>query len=439
MVTEYDIKRFYNENLDEEMLFATHKSGLRVYVFPKKGFSKYYAVYGTDYGSTDREFIVPGDTETTVVPDGIAHYLEHKMFEQPDGSNAFDSFALTGASSNAFTSFDLTAYLFSCTDKFYENLDILLDFVNKPHFTDENVQKEQGIIAQEIQMYDDDAGWRVFFNTLGGLFKENPVKIDIAGTVKSIAEIDKDVLYKCYNTFYNPGNMILVLSGDVDINEVLDRLDNHVSEDKNLGEIKRPKIEEQTNRVTEYVEQNLVVSQPMFQVGFKENVPYTTGDELLAREVASGIINEILFGKSSDFYMSLYKEGLIDASFGADTELEKRYGFSMIGGESKDPKEVYKRIKDHIKNAQDTGINSDDFERVKRVAKASAVKTYNSIEAMGNSFIRLLLKGINPLAYADSIDPISLDDVNNRLRDHYDTDNCVLSTILPMDEPEEAK
>lgn len=439
MVTEYNIKRFYNENLDEEMLCATHKSGLKVYVFPKKGFSKYYAVYGTDYGSTDREFIVPGETETTIVPDGIAHYLEHKMFEQPDGTNAFDSFALTGASSNAFTSFDLTAYLFSCTDRFYENLDILLDFVNKPYFTDENVQKEQGIISQEIKMYDDDPGWRVFFNALGAMFENNPVKIDIAGTVESISKIDKDVLYKCYNTFYNPGNMILVLSGDVDINEVLDRLDKHVSYEKNLGEIQRPKIEEKPQRVTEYVEQKLVVSQPMFQIGFKENIPYTTGEELLGREVASAIINEILFGRSSDFYMSLYKEGLIDASFGADTELEKRYGFSMIGGESKNPKEVYKRVKEHIKNTQNTGVDTEDFERVKRVAKASAVKTYNSIEAMGNSFIRLLLKGINPLAYADSIDMISLDNVNERLRNHYDTENCVLSIIMPMDEPEEAE
>ena len=191
------IKEFYNEKLQEKMQFAVHKSGLRIYVFPKKGFSKYYA-------SIDRSFKVPGEEEFSVVPDGIAHYLEHKLFEQEDGGNAFDLFAKTGASSNAFTSFDLTAYLFSCTDKFYENLDILLGFVNKPWFTKENVEKEQGIIGQEIKMYDDDAEWRVFFNTLTAMYHNNPVKIDIAGTVESIAEITPELLYRCYNTFYNP-------------------------------------------------------------------------------------------------------------------------------------------------------------------------------------------------------------------------------------------
>lgn len=432
-MNEYNIERFYNESLKEEMLFATHKSGLKVYVFPKSGFSKYYAIYGTDYGSTDREFVVPGDKEKTVVPDGIAHFLEHKMFEQPDGSNAFDSFALTGASSNAFTSFDLTAYLFSCTDKFYENLDILVDFVNKPAFTDENVAKEMGIIGQEIKMYDDDPGWRVFFNTLCALFQNNPVKIDIAGTVESISKIDKEILYKCYNTFYNPGNMILVLAGDIDINEVLRRLDKHIDADKNLGSIDRPGIVEPEERATEYIEQKLVVSQPMFEIGFKDNTPYTDGKELLHREITTDIILDVLFGKSSEFYMSLYGDGLIDGSFGAETELEKRYGFTMTGGESKDPKQVYDRVKAHIKETQAKGICPDEVSRAKKVAKASTIKAFNSVEAMGNSFIRFLLKGINPLEYADAIDRITVEDVNDRLATHFDTNNCVLSTIVPIE------
>ena len=435
----YNIERLYSENLDEEMLFATHSSGLRVYVFPKKGFSKYYAIYGTDYGSTDREFVVPGENQTTVVPDGIAHFLEHKMFEQPDGSNAFDSFALTGASSNAFTSFDLTAYLFSCTDKFYENLDILIDFVNHPYFTKENVEKEQGIIGQEIKMYDDDPGWRVFFNTLTALFHNNPVKIDIAGTVDSIAEIDDDVLYKCYNTFYNPGNMILVLAGDIEIQKVLESLDKHISSDRNLGIIERPKIAEPESRVKEFTEQKLVVSQPMFQIGFKDITPFNGGEELLCREISTDIIVDILFGKSSDFYMELYSDGLIDSSFGAETELEKRYGFTLIGGESKDPKEVYRRVKEHIKKAQDTGLSHDEIERAKKVAKASLIKVFNSIEAMGNSFIRLLFKGVNPLEYAAAIDSVPDVAVNERLKNHFDLSNCVLSTILPDDSQNEGE
>lgn len=428
-----EIKSYTNETLGETMLSAVHPSGLKIYVFPKKGFSKYYAIYGTDYGSTDREFTVPGENTATVVPDGIAHYLEHKMFEQPDETNAFDSFALTGASSNAFTSFDLTAYLFSCTDKFYENLDILLDFVNKPYFTDENVQKEQGIIGQEIKMYDDDPSWRVFFNTLTALFHNNPVKIDIAGTVESIAKIDKDILYKCYNTFYNPNNMTLVLVGDIDMDEVLSRVDKHIDQSRALGEITRPEIKEPITRVTEYKTQRLMVSQPLFQIGFKETIPYTTGAELLKREIATDIIIESLFGRSSDFYMELYSEGLIDPGFGGEAELEKRYGFTLIGGESKDPEEVYRRAKAEIKKAQKTGIEEDKISRAKKIEKAAAVKLFNSVEGMGNSFIRLLMKGINPLDYAQAADSITKEYIDERLRTHFDTDNCVLSTVLPID------
>lgn len=430
-MSKYTVERFYNETLNEEMLFSEHESGLKVYVFPKKGFSKYYAIYGTEYGSIDREFVVPGDTEKTVVPDGIAHYLEHKMFEQPDGTNAFDSFALTGASSNAFTSFDLTAYLFSCTDKFYENLEILLDFVNKPYFTDENVEKEQGIIGQEIKMYDDDPSWRVFFNALTAMFKNNPVKIDIAGTVESIAKIDKDILYKCYNTFYNPNNMTLVLVGDVDIKKAMECVDKYVKKERGLSEISRPDIIEPRERNCEYKEQKLMVSQPMFQVGFKDTEKYTNGKELLKREIATDIIIEVLFGRCSDFYLKLYEEGLIDASFGGEAELEKRYGFTLIGGESKNPKAVYERIKDRIKLAQTEGLSKDEINRAKKVAKASAVKLYNSIEGMGNSYIKLLMKGINPLMYSEVVDEISHEYIINRLNTHFDTENSVLSTILP--------
>ena len=429
----YEIQEFVNEELKEKMLFATHKSGLRVYVFPKKGFSKYYAIYGTDYGSTDREFIVPGETEKTVVPDGIAHFLEHKMFEQPDGSNAFDSFAMTGASSNAFTSFDLTAYLFTCTDRFYDNLDILVDFVNSPYFTDDNVNKEMGIIGQEIKMYDDDPGWRVFFNTLTALFHNNPVKIDIAGTVESIAKIDKDILYKCYNTFYNPGNMILVLVGDVDMDEVMRCLDKRMTDDKNLGEIDRPAVVEPKERVKEYNEQRLVVSQPMFNVGFKDITPFSGGEELARREVCSDIILDVLFGKSSEFFMELYNEGLIDSSFSAESELEKRYGFTLIGGESKDPKAVYEKIKERIASAQRDGLDKDEISRTKKVMKASGIKIFNYIEGMGNAYIRMLLKGINPLEYNKAIDSVTYDDIMERLRTHFDVSNCVLSTVLPSD------
>lgn len=423
------VERVYNERLKEEMLYTVHKSGLRVYVFPKKGFSKYYAIYGTEYGSVDRCFKVPGEEGMTTVPDGIAHYLEHKMFEEEDGGNAFDRFALTGASANAFTSFDLTAYLFSCTDKFYENLDILLDYVNHPWFTKENVEKEQGIIGQEIQMYDDDPEWRVFFNTLGAMFRNNPVKIDIAGTVESIAEITPELLYKCYNTFYNPANMVLVLVGDVDMDEALKYVDKHIDPSRNLGRISRKPVDEPRERVQEKVEQTLTVSRPLFRIGFKDTEPASDSKDMLKKEIATGLILEAVFGKSSDLYMELYEEGLIDASFDAENDVSSAYGFTMIGGESKDPDKVYSRIKSKLKELTETGIPSESLERARRVMISGSIKTFNSVERMGNAFIRQIIAGYDPLGFGEAVSAVSDEAVAKRLREHFDTENCVLSVV----------
>ena len=427
-----DIKKISNTALDEEMQYAVHKSGLRVYVFPKKGFSKYYAIYGTDYGSLNQTFTVPGEDKDITVPDGIAQYLEHKMFEEEDGSDAFEKFALTGASSNAYTSFDLTAYLFSCTDKFYENLDILLEFVNHPHFTEENVAKEQGIIGQEIKMYDDDPEWRVFFNSLKAMFHNNPVKIDIAGTVESISHITPEILYKCYNTFYNPANMLLVLVGDIDINEAMKYVDKHISPERNLGKVKCPEVAEPKERVQEYIEQKLSVSQPMFRAAFKDNMPYMTGDELLKKEIATEIILEAVFGRSSDFYLDLYEKGLIDSTFGTETDIEHEYGFTLIGGESKSPEEVYKEIKKVLDKCANDGIDKAAAERAKKVLISRDISLFNNVEAMGNAFIRQLKNNQNPLNYKNAVQSVTYEDIMNRLAEHFDTSNSVLSVVRPI-------
>lgn len=427
-----DIKNISNTALDEEMQYAVHKSRLRVYVFPKKGFSKYYAIYGTDYGSLNQTFTVPGEDKDITVPDGIAHYLEHKMFEEEDGSDAFEKFALTGASSNAYTSFDLTAYLFSCTDKFYENLDILLEFVNHPHFTEENVAKEQGIIGQEIKMYDDDPEWRVFFNSLKAMFHNNPVKIDIAGTVESISHITPEILYKCYNTFYNPANMLLVLVGDIDINEAMKYVGKHISPERNLGKVKCPEVAEPKERVQEYIEQKLSVSQPMFRAAFKDNMPYMTGDELLKKEIATEIILEAVFGRSSDFYLDLYEKGLIDSTFGTETDIEHEYGFTLIGGESKAPEEVYKEIKKVLDKCANDGIDKAAAERAKKVLISRDISLFNNVEAMGNAFIRQLKNNQNPLNYKNAVQSVTYEDIMNRLAEHFDTSNSVLSVVRPI-------
>lgn len=427
-----DFKIIENKSINEKILCGVHQSGLKIYIIPKKGFSKYYAIYGTDYGSCDIEFIAQGESEKTTLPNGIAHFLEHKLFEEEDGKNAFDRFSVTGANANAYTSFDITAYLFSCTDKFYENLEILLDFVNHPYFTEENVAKEQGIIGQEIKMYDDEPGWRVFFNMLGAMFHNNPVKIDIAGTVESIAEITPELLYKCTDNFYHPSNMALVMVGDIDPEKTISLVDKYVEKTSSDG-LQRFTYDEPKERVSEFVSQKLSVSMPIFMIGFKETESYKDGDELLKRQLMTELILDMYFSQSSDYYMSLYEKGLINASFSKETELEKTYGFSSLSGESKNPKEVYKITLQYIDKISKEEIDKEKFSRAKKVLIGKHLKKFNSVENIGNGFIKSFFDGQNPLSVFDIIDSIKEDDLKARLSSHFDTTNSVLSVVEPID------
>jgi len=427
------INRLDSSTLKETILHGVHESGLRVYIIPKKGFCKYYAIYGTEYGSLDNVLNVPGTDESIKLPDGIAHFLEHKLFEEEDGGNAFDRFALTGASSNAFTSFDMTAYLYSCTDNFYENLDILLDFVNHPYFTDENVSKEQGIIGQEIKMYDDDPEWCLFFNMLQAMFHNNPVKTDIAGTVESISHITPDLLYKCCDAYYNPSNMFLVLVGDIDAELAAECIDRNVSAEKDRGRIERMPVEEPGEVVKKKITQKMSVSKPMFIVGFKENEVDVEGRELLKKQITTSILTEVLFGKSSEFFMSLYSEGLIDGTFGADCELEKKYGFSTVTGESKDPDEVYRRVLKHLEEVKAKGLSEADVSRAKRVLIGKNLRDYNSVEKIGNNFIRCFMNGINPFEFQHTAEVVKMSELKARLEEHFTEENSVLSVIEPLE------
>lgn len=232
------MQQLYNERIDEKMLLQELDNGLKVYIMPKRGYTKQFAIFATHFGSNDSKFIAPGDTDVTEVPDGVAHFLEHKMFEEEEGS-IFEQFSKLGASANAYTNFTTTAYLFASTENFYENLKLLVKFVQNPYFTDENVEKEKGIIAQEIRMYQDDPNWKVYFNALEALYHVHPVRKDIAGTIESISQINKEILYKCYYTFYHPENMVLFAVGDIDIDKTLDIIKENMRQDKKQGKIKR--------------------------------------------------------------------------------------------------------------------------------------------------------------------------------------------------------
>lgn len=422
-----------SEQLNEEFLWGIHESGLKIFVIPKKGFCKYYAIYGTEYGSVDTRLTIPGTNETLDLPDGVAHFLEHKLFEESDGGNAFDRFALTGANSNAFTSFDMTAYLFSCTDNFYENLDILVDFVNHPYFTQENVAKEQGIIGQEIMMYDDDPGWRLFFNMLGGMFKNNPVKTDIAGTVESISRITPDILYKCCQAFYNPSNMFLVMVGDIDAQKAAKVVDKYVTKDMDKGRILREAVDEPKGAVKHKVTQNMSVSKPQFMIGFKEAETNLSGNELLRRQIETQLILNLMFGKSDKFFNELYEEGLIDGNFSSDCEIEKAYGFSSLSGESKDPDEVLRRVLLHIEETKKTGFDPEKVSRMKKAMIGANLRGYNDVERMGNNFIRDFMSGINPFEFEAVAMAITKEQLEDRLMKHFVEEGLVLSVIEPLE------
>src|SRR5699024_8919987 len=214
-------------------------NGMTVIIIHKHNLDKKYIIWGTHFGSIDNRFIMPKTGEEVFIPDGVAHFLEHKMFEQPDGTNSLDTLMALGLDANAYTTNDHTAYLFECTDNFYEGLDELMDYVQHPYFTDENVEKEKGIIGQEINMYDDDPGWQLYMNIMDCLYKDNPIKLDIAGSIESISKITPDVLYKCYNTFYHPSNMVMVLCGDFEPEKLLQEVKNRLIPKENQGEIKR--------------------------------------------------------------------------------------------------------------------------------------------------------------------------------------------------------
>ena len=426
-------EKIENKKTGESVLSAVHKSGLRIYIVPKAGFSKYYAIYGTDYGSCTREFVADGENKKTCLPDGIAHFLEHKLFEEEGGGNAFDRFSATGANANAYTSFDMTAYLFSCTDGFYENLEILLDFVNHPYFTDENVAKEQGIIGQEIKMYDDEPSWRLFFNMLGAMFCENPVKIDIAGTVESIAEITPELLYKCTDNFYNPSNMALVMVGDIDEKKAEALIDKYVTKAP-IKQIKTFEPKEPEKIAMNFVSQKLSVSIPLFMIGFKEKKLFENGEELQKREIITELILQMYFGQSGKLYSKLYNMGLINSSYGTETELEKGYGYSAISGESKNPEAVYEEIKNYIKEISSEDVSKEVLDRAKKVIIGKNLKSFNSVENIGNSFIKRFFKGQNPLVYNEVAQSITEDEIKERLLEHFAPENSVLSVVYPIDE-----
>ena len=413
-----------SRRLGEGYTRIEHPSGLTLMLCPMKGYSTAYALFATRCGSIDDSFSI-GDGEMVQVPNGIAHFLEHKLFESEEG-DAFEQYAKTGASANAYTSFDRTAYLFGCTDRFRESLEILLNLVTTHYFTEQTVKKEQGIIGQEIRMYDDDPDWRVYFNLLGALYQEHPIRIDIAGTVESIAGISADLLYRCYNAFYNLNNMVLSIAGNFEIKDVVEACDKILKPAAPVR-VSTREVQEPDEIRTRRVEQTLEVAAPLFQIGFKGRAK-SYRENILA-QVTGELVCDLIAGESTALYRELYDEGLINAVFDTEVMAGPNYLVNIFSGESRDPDAVFARLTDGVRALQERGSLEEDFERARRAAYGRYVGIYGNVESMAGMMVLAKLADFGAYEPLDLLGELTLNDAQAFLRENFDTERCALSVV----------
>ncbi len=425
-----NIKEIRNDLLKDSYFEIDHESGFKIFVYPKENYSSSYAVFGTKYGSIDTCFKVEGNGKFTEVPEGIAHFLEHKLFESEE-LDAFARYAKTGASANAYTSFDKTCYLFSCTGNFEDSLEILLDFVSNPYFTEQTVQKEQGIIGQEIRMYEDEPGWESLFVLLRAMYHEHPVRIDIAGTVESISHITADLLYECYNTFYNPANMALAVAGNVTVEQVL-KIADKMLKPKESKEIERKFCKEPASVVEKTAVKNLSVAMPIFAIGFKEDIK--TPLRTLKESMESGILLDIIAGPTSSLYEEMLNDNLINTTF--DTEYFEGYGYSahIFNGESNDYEKVRERINSEIEKLMETGVDEEAFQRIKKKHYGSLIMDFDSVDSISNSLISAYFNGEGLFDQLKILESITVEDVNRRLKEAFNIENSSMSVIKNKEE-----
>ena len=423
-----------NKTIDEKVYITDLSPGPALYVLPREGFNKKYAIFSTQFGSIDNCFVVKENGgEKITVPDGVAHFLEHKLFDNEEG-NVFDKFAAYGASPNAFTTFTHTTYLFSCTEFFPENLGLLLEFVQSPYFTEESVAKEQGIIQQEIMMYQDNPDWKVFFNLLSALYCDHPVRKDIAGDVDSINQITKDTLYTCYNTFYHPSNMAIFVTGDLVPDDVLKQVVEDLERRSINGthEIERCYPSENAAVNEQKIAQELSVSQPVLNLGFKDTYTFLKGRDLLFRDLVTELLLEMIFSRSEPLYTRLYEEGLIDERFSAGFVAECSYGYTILGGKTKDPDRLHQRILAGIEGIKKEGLKEESFERHRRKMQGEFLKSFNSLEFIANNFLAYRFRGIDFFQIVDVLESIAFEDIESRLHDHLAEELHAVSIINPV-------
>ncbi|MBE6654095.1 MAG: insulinase family protein [Ruminococcaceae bacterium] len=418
-----------NALIGEKYYYTKHKSGLDIYLIPKE-LSASYALFCTRYGAVDNCFKLEGEEEFTRVPDGIAHYLEHKMFENEDGVDTFSRFAKYGASANAFTSTEVTAYLFKCTENFPENLGVLLDYVTHPYFTPENVEKEQGIIGQEIRGREDHPDFAVYMNLIRALYKDSQINIDVAGTVESIAEINADTLYKCYEVFYHLSNMFLCVAGNVTMEEILAVADKMLP----AGEVKnivRSYNEESREVAEKFVSARFEVAKPMFLMGVKDIYKPLNAHDKMKRTIALQLATETLFGDASEFAVDVYESALID-------EMEAGYSAGKIsahfifGGETDDIDAATQKFISYMEDVKKNGIDPEAFENARRAKYAEYIRSFESVN-IAEVFAMSLIKETDWFEIGDIIAKVTVEEANALVRELFDEKYYATSVVYPLE------
>lgn len=421
---------YENPVLREKYYRFFHNSGLAVYVFPK-AYSTTCAFFGVRYGSQDNCFRVKGEREYTSVPDGIAHYLEHRMFTQADGSDITERFSQYGADSNAFTTYAKTVYLCSGTEHVEESLAALLEFVTEPNFTDELVEKERGIIIQEILMGEDNPYNRCFDRLMEAMYHTCSVRNNVAGSVASVSGITADMLNRCYDVFYNPRNMALVVCGNVTPEAVSSVVDRSLPARFQEKQIERFHPCEPESVKAAFVETQMVVAKPIFSVGIKDPVLLADGEKRMRRYAAMSVLCDVIFCRSGILYNTLFENGLISPDFSFYYTCSDLFAYTAVSGEADNPEGVLERIKAYIRELAEQGIAATDFERSRRVLYSEYVKDFDSTEEIAYNMIDFVFDDFDLLSFGDELMNVTLDEVNALLKTAFSNEYFSLSVVRP--------
>ena len=425
--------------LAEQYVKYTHPSGLEIFIFPKK-LTTFYAIFGVKYGSIHSNFCTNSSNgELITVPDGIAHVLEHKLFASEDGSDSFERFSELGADANAYTSFNKTAYLFSSTERFYDSLRELISFVTHPYFTEENIASEVGIITEEIKMYDDSPSDRCFYGMLEGMYEHHSIRRNICGTAESIRQITPELLYSCYNSFYNLNNMGLFICGDVDEEKILEICDELLPQSTPAFDViyQNENEKESPYVYMPYVESRMQVSKPIFNIGIKDTDIPKDGAERQKRDAIYSILDEMIFSRAGELYSSLFERDMISPHLSYGYTMSPTSAYNSIAGEADEPQAVLDEILKYVETLKNKGLSHEDFLRGKRVMYAEFVKSFDSTDNIANNLMSFTFDGAELLSYADIIESVTFDDVSALFESAFDKEKITLSVILPLESKEE--